>query len=69
MMPLKVKKTGRTSFKKRMIVLFMNKLINHPLSVYVSARPMNPMAAGRIVKIEGEVYYQVLVLIISVSVN
>jgi len=52
-----------------MIVLFMNKLINHPLSVYVSARPMNPMAAGRIVKIEGEVYYQVLVLIISVSVN
>jgi hypothetical protein len=47
----------------------MNKLINHPLSVYVSAGPMNPIAAGRIVKIEGVVYYQVLTLIVSFSVN
>lgn len=48
----------------------MNKLINHPLSVYVSTKPMeNPIAAGRFVKIEGVVYYQVLTLIISISVN
>lgn len=52
-----------------------NKLSPRATSVYVREVKglnhgiENPIAAGKVVKIRDEIYFQVLVLIVSISVN